>query len=109
MTAAVHAKKCRVEANFHNFASAAFNGSNNQHVQCCAGVSEGAAMEGCIENLDPCLLELGYGLLLNITELHSISRISHTSCTISNENSGHAYTCVHTDLKPYAMKCTWFA
>ncbi len=58
-----------------HFASAAFNGSNNQHVQSCAGVHEGAAVEGSIEKLDACLLDLECGLLLNITELHSMSGI----------------------------------
>ena len=108
MTFAVRAKKCRMQAIFHTFASAVFKISNKQHVQACAGVPEGAAVEAFIEKLDACLLELECGLLVNITEVYSMSRISHViqAAQYSMKDSGHMYTCVHTDLKPYAMKCT---
>lgn len=60
-------------------------------MQSCAGVPEGAAVEGFIDKLDACLLELECGLLVNITELRSMSRISHVSQAVqySMKDSGH--------------------
>ncbi len=60
-----------MQANFHTFASAVFKISNKEHVQSCAGVPEGAALEAFVEKLDACLLELECGLLVNITEVYS--------------------------------------